>query len=310
MKLNYPVAGQCIYCGSTSDLSDEHIIPYSFGEHATVKSASCILHAEMTSTLEAGVAQYAYGNYRDGEGIQTRRPKKRAAREKQGINLLAINYNDTLTIINDSVSNMPRNVIFSHWPEPEGISGAPLSIGGIATTLEAKVDAERTQLLLTKHGVKTIIFHASYKPDTFARVLAKIAHTYACAMLGVGNFLPTLLPIIFGTSYYQKLYIGGYEPPKPLEERPLFIEEHPITEGTYIMVNISLTKFPFSPRYQIIAGFIPAVDWTDKASIFFDSELWRKLPRASEIDTSQLGKRAEWPFSFRATTSSNSPRIL
>jgi HNH endonuclease len=51
----YPEVGVCIYCGSTNQLEDEHIVPFGLGGNAILPAASCRTCAVVTSRFELSV---------------------------------------------------------------------------------------------------------------------------------------------------------------------------------------------------------------------------------------------------------------
>ena len=90
----------------------------------------------------------------------------------------------------------------------------------------------------------------------FARMLAKVGHTYATAELGHGNFTPTLLEIIEGSSPNPFHFVGGFEPTAPQEASPLTWREE-VREGVrYVVVSISFIWLPKMPRFQVVVGSV------------------------------------------------------
>jgi hypothetical protein len=67
------VIGKCIYCASTDDLSDEHIIPYGLGAQWQLGKASCRKHRDITSKFELDVQRNLWGPIRAAMQMPSRR---------------------------------------------------------------------------------------------------------------------------------------------------------------------------------------------------------------------------------------------
>ncbi|MDV2988840.1 MAG: HNH endonuclease [Dehalogenimonas sp.] len=58
IEVNYGFSkeiGQCIYCGSTEELTDEHIIPFSLGGRFILRNASCLTCNRITNSFETKI---------------------------------------------------------------------------------------------------------------------------------------------------------------------------------------------------------------------------------------------------------------
>src|SRR5687768_18617155 len=69
--------GRCIYCGSASNLSDEHIVSYGLGGKFVLPNSSCAACSIITSRIERKVLQGFMLPARTVAGFPTRRPKQR-----------------------------------------------------------------------------------------------------------------------------------------------------------------------------------------------------------------------------------------
>lgn len=69
------ISEACIYCGSSSDLTDEHLIPYGAGGNFLYRNASCKNCAKTTSEIEREVLREVLLFARSYLGIQSRRKK-------------------------------------------------------------------------------------------------------------------------------------------------------------------------------------------------------------------------------------------
>jgi hypothetical protein len=65
-----PPLGYCLYCGSTENLSREHIVPYAFLGNWVLQQASCGRCAEITGKLELACARDLFGEHRAQLGLR------------------------------------------------------------------------------------------------------------------------------------------------------------------------------------------------------------------------------------------------
>jgi len=76
----FPPVGYCIYCGSTDDLRDEHVVPLALDGTLILPDSSCKACADMTSRLDLEVLRGFMLAARTVAGFATRRPKNRPTR--------------------------------------------------------------------------------------------------------------------------------------------------------------------------------------------------------------------------------------
>ncbi len=103
----------------------------------------------------------------------------------------------------------------------------------------------------------------------FARLLAKIAHSYAVAELGFGAFHSFLPPLILGESLNLPDFVGGVAPLTP-NENPFLgapgtqvksLIEHYLNwevvraadQNTYLTVVIQLLQ-SYAPKYRVVVA--------------------------------------------------------
>jgi hypothetical protein len=59
-----PRIGRCIYCGSTENLSKEHIVPLGLGGEDVLYDASCGWCRDATSRIESRLLKHACKGFR------------------------------------------------------------------------------------------------------------------------------------------------------------------------------------------------------------------------------------------------------
>jgi hypothetical protein len=92
----------------------------------------------------------------------------------------------------------------------------------------------------------------------FGRMLAKIAHSYAIANLGITGFKPLLPDLILGKSAAAPWLIGGDASGPVPDTEPCLHNvylQNCLTAGIeYVLVAIRLFCFVGMPRYHVVVG--------------------------------------------------------
>src|SRR5205814_3072492 len=70
--IQWPIIGECIYCGSTDDLTNEHIVPFGLSGTVGLVKASCKSCAAATSAIEGRLLRGHWRAYRKLLGLKTR----------------------------------------------------------------------------------------------------------------------------------------------------------------------------------------------------------------------------------------------
>jgi HNH endonuclease len=187
--------GACIYCGKGRpevSLEDEHIIPDGIGGNIILPKSSCRACAEKINRWEQRVQKRNLGAARDASGVRSR---KRRGKRPQGRPLYLASEgtytpDDESTLGPEIVdaSKLP-NVIFAETTlgRPELLVGE-IPGNGIKISVVGLLDRDVTSgsLQLRLMG------------GDFLRLVAKIAHGFACASLGRDAFAPFLTRQILG----------------------------------------------------------------------------------------------------------------
>ena len=92
----------------------------------------------------------------------------------------------------------------------------------------------------------------------FARMLAKISHSYAVGQLGLHAFRPLLPPLILGESTAAPWLVGGGASAPAPDTEPLLHDvwlQKCLTAGVeYVLARIRLFAFVGMPRYHVVVG--------------------------------------------------------
>lgn len=76
---SYKPVGKCIYCGSTENLGNEHIIPYGLNGQWILPKSSCEICAKITAEFEKDVLRGMFLEARTSLGLKTRNKEHRPA---------------------------------------------------------------------------------------------------------------------------------------------------------------------------------------------------------------------------------------
>lgn len=257
----FPPANACIYAnaGENHDgpLTDEHIIPFgllSKGGDWFLPKSSCLNCACITKKFEDLCLRRTLGVARATLDLKTRNKKDRNKAQKVifkrpdgGEYIREMKYRD-----------MPPYCIGFDWPVP-GIlrGGQPDETDYVGKLIVRSFGDELRNFIPTEgHGVKL----GSIRMLDFARMLAKIGHSYACAKFGIGSFDPFLLDLILGRSENAPFLVGGDGSGEVLDQPDVLHDIFPLNcrvgpDGAeYMGVAIRLFAFWRMPRYHVIVG--------------------------------------------------------
>jgi 5-methylcytosine-specific restriction endonuclease McrA len=255
----YPPVGKCIYCGSDGlrgKLTNEHIIPENLGGALLLPSASCNDCAKHTAAFEGHNAGNLFRPIRRQLHLPTK-SRGRKDRERK----LAETF--TVEIGNKKVKlppdQYPGMLLSFRFPMPDFMIGsAPRDhfSGGIALTLLPGY-GERLNALQARYPGQKISFPTDGRAELVGRLIAKIAHAYAVAEVGLVKFRPWLLDIILNR---PPLFIGNYvgsaigDNPKGSDLHEISIDDSGLVDRRCVFVKIQLFADREMPVHYVIAG--------------------------------------------------------
>lgn len=100
-------------------------------------------------------------------------------------------------------------------------------------------------------------FSAKMVPHALGRMLAKIGHSWATALIGLDAFKPLTLDLIFGrTSNVSHTVGGSFDLPEPVPDggHILNFEGRPIGNRYFLIVHIRLFASIQTPAYHAVVG--------------------------------------------------------
>jgi hypothetical protein len=265
----FPPVGECIYCGargSETELTDEHIVPYSLGGNVQLLQASCKPCARITGALEGYVGRKVLWDFRVHAKIPTRRPAERPDVLPARISV-GTGEAQTLELpIADHPYFMPMPV----WGMPGLLAGTP--------PRDKFAEENRVHLYWyippTLRGTLNLAdgeLAQIHPPDVqvdnhrFARAIAKIAYCQAVSHWGVKGFRRLAMPDLILGKYPLVSHFVGCElkdPPPPMDRkavhmvdlRVVTIEHLRLIVGSVRLFANSGTKNHGTPIYRVIVG--------------------------------------------------------
>lgn len=177
--------GKCIYCRKSDIvLSEEHIIPYGLNGNQVLLNASCGDCSKITSAFEGDVLGRAFILPRMGFKMRSRHGKNKDRSIK-----VALEQNSTTSFIEIPAEDCPILFMMPIFMPPEILDDRPHQPGiqGTGSFYSSEIRGVPKEKLKEKYGPGKIAINISYNPNSFARMLAKIAYGFAVAHFGIDD---------------------------------------------------------------------------------------------------------------------------
>lgn len=241
-----------MYCGSNGKLEDEHVLPYGLcGNRAILPASSCRACAAITGATEAKVLR---GNFR---GLRERFSLPSRSKERpRKLPLFCVNDDESAKVMVD-VEHYPVTLILPVFSGPR-IASFPEMLGRDGLPWGQTIGWD-FGVLNSKYGIESF---ASNSIDgwSFARMLAKIAHSDAAARIGLENFEPLLTDLILRDDIEPSTLIGTFAKiEEPVGDHFTHqISCHEITAAgvRYLVSKIRLFSDLGAPTYLVTAGVL------------------------------------------------------
>jgi hypothetical protein len=250
----YPSLGKCIYCfDDKSKLTDEHIIPLSLQGDWVFDDASCLVCNRITHEFETPVIN-TLEHFRVRYGVNTRRPRVR----KKFFTLDAVGKDGMTKKVTVPAAEVPAVAMLYKFGRANILQGKPPFDPTFEWLPVPYFDHAALRQAMAKYSWDGQL-QSKMVPEQFARMLAKIAYSYAIAELGFGAFEPLCLDIILGKSNNYSYTVGGSFDLKPEADGS---GDHFITLGMIdqpnrpklVIVNIRLFQQMGTPHHYVIVG--------------------------------------------------------
>ena len=264
-KRRIPSPGACIYCGSAfsqNDLTDEHIIPFALGHNTLIfEKASCKPCAATIQPYEQEVLKKQLGDFRLQVDAPSRTRRKDRPKHVE-IPFVAVDGSGKITrdLGSRAFPLEEAPLALNLWELPEaritlGDAGSDKGRGRPWSYVESRAYEINRQIAEETGEANVAMKLGDVNRNHFLRFLAKTAHAFAVAELGMDGFEPFLNDIILNKSDDLSMYVGGTLPHdrqevEPAETLRIFIG------GTEEFVAVYLQFYPLldSPAYGIVVG--------------------------------------------------------
>jgi len=252
---SYEPVGHCIYCGSSEDLRDEHIVPYGLGGNLILPKSSCGACADITSKFEMSVMRGSFWDARIYRKIQSRRKHKKAPKHYP----ITISRNGTNEIIEVSLDEYPIILPFPLFSVPGYLNTCEQTNGIKLEGIASVSFGVRPEIVLEKYGAEYISPKTiTDKPVDFARMVAKIAFSMAIAegaLIELDNDQIQVLPAILGETDDIGQWVGTITAPIVSYEGHLHrVLIHRDEDKGLLIGDVQLFSDSETPRYGVILG--------------------------------------------------------
>jgi len=249
----YQPVNICIYCGATDSLTDEHIIPHGLGGGLLLPKSSC---AECSKETHAFEGRYMGGINRISRRLLNLPQKNAKAKNKKrgGPETFSVELDGV--VVKVEAGELPGTLLMFTFDPPGILLNQGTDDNFYGRIVLAKLpgyDEAFNKLMVTQRKRSLTISTAENADDT-GRLLAKIAHSYAAAELGLGSFEPFLIPAILNQPPLNlKRFVGG------LGQGSILDELHAINisndwDPHLVVVQIQLFTNWGGPKYLVVAG--------------------------------------------------------
>lgn len=259
--VRYPAVDRCIYCGATeppgaSRFTDEHIIPLALGGNLILPRASCTdCAAIINREIETPVLFKEWGYLRIKRNFPTRSKKKRATR-REYVTHTRLDGRPMQIPVRDYTCPVP----LYKFKQARILNGLPRGDDNFHWTMEILSTPDEEAEMQRKFPEWNRRHSILMQPYQFARLLAKIAFSYAVAEYGLGAFRPLVVDIIRGRSDDYFYSVGG-----ELEIQAAIPGGDHVTDikvlfrstrQALLIVDVRLFSQIRTPAYHIVVGEI------------------------------------------------------
>jgi hypothetical protein len=236
-------------------LEKEHIIPFGIAGNALVlPKASCRQCAKITGRFEQECLRHLWWPFRTRIGAPSSSRERPETFRLRRVNRAPGGGHELIGVSDVSAKEYPLNYVALALLPPGILAGRPPS-----DNLEGAIWAAYSADEMRKYEGMLM---GPITPNTFSRMLAKIAHAYAIACKGYGTFESLLLDLIFGKTETANYWVGGEMEIPPISEEPLLHEINlrrgTVKGQTYLIVTIQLFAFLPSPIYHVVVAKVDA----------------------------------------------------
>lgn len=252
-NIQYPPAGVCIYCGSTQNLTKEHILPFGLSGTAVLPVSSCRTCASITGAVEQKILRGSMWPVRVFRDLKSR-TKHRDAPDQYSLTVVKNGKEFQIEVHLEDVPVLLPFPIFvpPAFLNPKGYKGG-IQVSGVNTISFGST----SEYLAEKLGVENIKLTHTVDPVAFARMIAKIAYAWAAAenQLCLLNGSPLVVSAILGHTDDIGRWVGTITEPTVKYDGLLHrLLAHQVRDMNLLIVEVHLFSDSETPRYGVIIG--------------------------------------------------------
>jgi hypothetical protein len=240
-------ADACIYCGSRSDLRDEHVIPYGLEGEYVLRNASCGACADKTSKIELRVLRDALLPARTALRMRSRHKRSKPT----SLPLIEVDSDGHKRTRQVLVAEHPTYIALPVFDAPALLRGADTPNLLVKDVWKWLVGRSTLAEASSRLDIPIVGVQAFIDVYAFARMLAKIAHGFVVSA-GLSDIELELPSAIFADGESIGWWVGG-APDVTIREHSLHVVRVSIVEGI-VQVRIRLFAQFGGPEYLVIAG--------------------------------------------------------
>lgn len=250
---SYRPVGKCIYCGSTENLGNEHIIPYGLNGEWVLPKASCKKCEKITDTFEGDVLRGLFLETRTSLGLKTRNKENRPELLPQ-----IVIKDENEEVLSLSPSEHFTIACFLEYPLPAYIDGRSYEKGVEVIAYSFIGLKDPSDEMFKKYEISGVKSKFTLKRmDSFPRLLAKIAYGFTVAQFGLDRLEESFLPkVIIGEDKKICKYVGTCSDKIMRTENTLHYIIMKVNEKREIVVRIKLFSYTDAPEYLVIVGIL------------------------------------------------------
>lgn len=203
----YKPVRTCIYCGSTENLTREHIIPYALGGTLVLPKASCKDCADITKEIEGQVLRGFMLQARAAADFPTRHPENRPRKFDIKIAKDGSQEGGQLAVEDNlNLLHMPLFKSPGFWEGVTDVEG--IEIYGTETVYFGRPPEE----IVAELGAQTLTVEQELQYHAFARMIGKIAFAFSVAELGLETIKEAyVLPSVLGRKSDIGRWVGSVD---------------------------------------------------------------------------------------------------
>ncbi|WP_148293026.1 HNH endonuclease [Comamonas sp. B-9] len=260
MSKIFEAVGECIYCGSTDNLTDEHVVPYGINGDMLLPKSSCLACNKITSKFEQIILKGIMQDARNVGGLKTRNKKSRSKTVNFKIIKKDESVEELVLPINDAVAFLHVPVYTDANYPYGGVPGKGAQINGLEIV---KFGRDLEPFLVSRDAIG-FAGHVRIDANAFGKMLAKIAYSFYIGEKGVFSRSESpALALIKGEVTETSNWVGSSFVPisneKPIGLHRIAIQTVNLKNGSQVdLVLIQLFAMAKTCTYEVV---VKAADW-------------------------------------------------